>query len=273
MPPKPTPKEFEKIKAHSPHAGDLAQNSASEELLRRRKAEQLAREYERQKTVFGVKTISILHEQKLPPELTPEKWDEKYGDILDLMTPDELKFAEREKNPQIVKITQDVPSYIQYGNVNNVVFRGDTRGPSLIFNTGFARKDLDREVFLDGETTKGGISTSTDATTVRRKYGNCGDYVYACWLEGAIDTQDFNQLNEVIALHIEPRRVIACAGPIYKPDCETQFKFAYLGVGEIRENMACNVAPDKCQKALKILRSICFIMGVPKTATGAYESS
>jgi hypothetical protein len=49
--------------------------------------------------------------------------------------------------------------------------------------------------------------------------------------------------NEVIALHIEPRRVIACAGPICKPDCETQFKFAYLGVGEIRENMACNVAP------------------------------
>ena len=98
------------------------------------------------------------------------------------MSPDELEFAEREKNPQIMKITQDVPSYIQYGNVNNVVFRGDTRGPSLIFNTGFARKDLDREVFLDGETTKGGISTSTDATTVRRKYGNCGDYVYACWL-------------------------------------------------------------------------------------------
>ena len=67
---------------------------------------------------------------------------------------------------------------------------------------------------------------------------------------------------------------LACAYALRAmPGAQTQFKFAYLGVGEIRENMACNVAPDKCQKARKILRSICLIMGVPKTARGAYESS
>ena len=72
------------------------------------------------------------------------------------MSPDELEFAEREKNySQIIEIHQDVPSYIPYGNVNNVVFERGYPGTFPYFRRGFARKDLDREVFLNGETTEG----------------------------------------------------------------------------------------------------------------------
>ena len=258
------PKEKQKMSSHthdlhSKRAGLLAHDGPQHELGRRAYAERVMRRFREQRTKFGESTVSILHEELMPPLLTEQQWDDQYGEIFDLVDPRTQEQMLEEKQPRLVRTYQKVRRNIVVGQTDSIVFRGDSRGPQLIFSTGFARKDLTKDIELGSEKTFGAISTSTSADVVRRKYGNCGEYVYACWLGKGIDTHDFNGLEEVIALHIPPSQVIVAAGPITKPSVEEQFANYRLFVEAVTENMGCTVPSELKARAIADMNKICDV--------------
>ena len=97
--------------------------------------------------------------------------------------------------------------------MHGVLFRGDTRPPSIIFGLGFTKSDRE-EPHTSGEKVKGVISTSKDANVPRKHYSSIGSYVYAVAGFPGIDTLDFNKLDEVAAFFIPPECVIGAIGPV-----------------------------------------------------------
>jgi hypothetical protein len=251
---------------HSFFAGDLAQDWKNEEIQRRQHAKKTADRYLEQKKLFGTKYVRVLTQQITPARFTPKEWEEEYAELFPLLDKSTREFLEKEKEPTVVTFSQTIGKPIQLDHVNKLVFRGDSRPPSVVFRAGFARIDLETEVSLGSETTSGGISTSDSADVVRRKYGNAGNYVYVCWLGVGIDTHDFNKLNEIIALHIQPEWVIGAAGPITQPSLGDG---ARLIVGNVVENPSCSVGANDKSAAMKALNDICSCASV--TRKGAYE--
>jgi hypothetical protein len=259
---------------HSLKAGTLA--VAQSEAVRRSLADKLAAKYQQEKTEFGAATVTITHDRIEPAKMTPEQWKEEYEDLLPMLDADTIANLKKQMKPQTVRTSQRMVKPMQYGTVNRLVFRGDTRLPSDIFSSGFSRQDIKAKVIVGAEKTYGGISTSTSSDIVRRKYGNMQEYIYVCWLVSGIDTHDFNKLDEIIALHIEPKHVIAAAGPIYSTSDATQKGCFKLGVGEIVENLACNVTNTDREEALRAMREICQVRPafakIAKTGGGAWET-
>jgi hypothetical protein len=252
---------------HGLRAGTIAQNTPGEELIRRRKADKLARQYHGERARFGQTVVSVTHQFEEPPRFTKAQWLEEYGDLLELLDESVRANLEKEMMPRMVRHTQRTLTPIEFGVINRIGFRGDTRPPSLIFSTGFARKELNEEIRLGSEKTYGGISSSKSADIVRRKYGNCGEYMYAVWIGSGIDTHDFNKLDEIISVHIEPKHIIGCAGPIYRLSDDACYR---LGVKEVRENVACDVLAADKEAVMKTLNQMCTIIST-KTKGGAWE--
>jgi hypothetical protein len=102
------------------------------------------------------------------------------------------------------------------------------------------------------------------------------EYIYVGWLVSGIDTHDFNKLDEIIALHIEPKHVIAAAGPIYSTSDFEQTGYFKLSVGEIVENHDCKVTKTDHDDALSALREICEVKpafaNIAKTGQGSWET-
>ncbi len=257
---------------HSFRAGTLA---GANEAARRSHADKLAAKYQREQRVFGRAAVTIMHERIEPAKMTSEQWKEEYEDVLPMLDASTIANLKKQMEPQVVRTSQKMVKPMQCGSINRLVFRGDTRLPSQIFSSGFARQDVKAEVIVDTEKTYGGISTSTSKDIVRRKYGNMQEYIYVCWLVSGIDTHDFNKLDEIIALHIEPKHVIAAAGPIYSPSDSDQGRFK-LWVREIVENLACNVTNQDRDEALRAIREICEVSSaftkIAKTGGGAWET-
>ncbi len=244
---------------HSKHAGLLAHDGPQHELGRRAHAERVMKRFRDEQKKFGQKTVNIYHEELLPPKLTEKQWDDEYGEIFEFFDSYTQQQTLALKQPMVVTTKQAVVKNICVGDVDSVVYRGDSRAPHLIFSTGFARKDLNKDIALGTEKTFGAISTSTSASVVRRKYGNCGEYVYACWVGKGIDTHDFNGLDEVIALHIPPNYVIAAAGPITKPSVEEEYANYRLFVRAITENMGCIVPSQFRERAMREIKMMCDV--------------
>jgi hypothetical protein len=256
---------------HSVKSGTIA--VAHNEAARRSLADKLAAKYQRENEVFGTAAVTIIHLRIEPPKMTIEQWKEEYETLLPLLDAKTIASLKKEMEPQVVRTSQKMVKPMQCGPVNRLVFRGDTRLPSHIFSTGFSRQDIEAEVVVGTEKTYGGISTSTSKDIVRRKYCNMQEYIYVCWLVSGIDTHDFNKLEEIIALHIEPKHVIAAAGPIYSTSDIEQKGCFKLGVGEIIENLACNVTNTDRDEALRALREICHVRpAFAKTDRGSWET-
>jgi hypothetical protein len=246
---------------------------AHNEAARRSLADTLAAKYQRENKVFGTAAVTVMHQHVEPPKMNIEQWNEEYGTLLPLLDESTIANLKRELEPQVVRTSHKMVKPMQCGPVNRLVFRGDTRLPSHIFSTGFSRQDIKEEVIVGAEKTYGGISTSTSKDIVRRKYANMQEYIYVCWLVSGIDTHDFNKLDEIIALHIEPKHVIAAAGPIYSTSNSDQKGCFKLGVGEIIENLACNVTNTDRDEALRALREVCQVRtAFGKTRQGSWET-
>ncbi len=152
---------------------------------------------------------------------------------------------------------------------NETVFRGDTRGPDVIFTTGFAKKNPKSEIFMRGEKILEGVSTSLNASIVSRKYGHRGGYVYAIYFNpgDAFDLRDpgYNDLEEINALFIPSQKIICAAGPI------KDYKDNYLVVGKITENLGCTVPAHVIAAAMNTMKT-CFVVDQSsKTRGGYYE--
>jgi hypothetical protein len=164
-----------------------------------------------------------------------------------------------------------------------VVYRGDTRHWSEIFKTGFTQQSLLSilessgfnaldvikqvgehafgmpKIRVSGEKVLGGISTSTDESTARRKYG-VGGYVYAIHIRsGGYDFRGVNDLEEINTVGVPPEDIIGAVGPIREVRTE------YFGppdgyeAEKVVQNPSHTVNPTIANKALlKLMQGVRF---------------
>jgi hypothetical protein len=137
---------------------------------------------------------------------------------------------------------------------NGILYRGDTRPPGQLFGLGFTKPSLARP-HISGEKVKNIISTSKDPNTVRRKYTERGGYLYAAAGVRGLDTNDFNDLDEVAALFIPPECIIGAIGPIVGED-EEHYQLI-VGQHQVNLNPNCNQPAAVIAAAQAVLLQLC----------------
>ena len=140
------------------------------------------------------------------------------------------------------------------GVQQSVLFRGDTRPPSVIFALGFT-KATSSTPRVSGEKVKGVISTSKDAGMVRRKYTEIAGFLYAVSGFPGIDTRDFNKLDEVAGFFIPPECVIAAIGPVAAYDDENYL--LVINNPRVQMNRNCRLPVQLLKDGRAALAALC----------------
>ena len=158
-----------------------------------------------------------------------------------------------------LEITQTGESRLDFagdpmGVQQSVLFRGDTRPPSVIFALGFT-KATSSTPRVSGEKVKGVISTSKDAGMVRRKYTEIAGFLYAVSGFPGIDTRDFNKLDEVAGFFIPPECVIAAIGPVAAYDDENYL--LVINTPRVQMNRNCRLPVQLLKDGRAALAALC----------------
>ena len=158
-----------------------------------------------------------------------------------------------------IEITQTGESRLDFagdpmGVQQGVLFRGDTRPPSVLFALGFTKANSLRPR-VSGEKVKDVISTSKDAGMVRRKYTEIAGYLYAVSGFPGIDTRDFNKLDEVAGFFIPPECVIAAIGPVAAYDDENYL--LVINNPRVQMNLNCRLPVQLLKDARVALAALC----------------
>jgi len=140
------------------------------------------------------------------------------------------------------------------GTHNEALFRGDMRPPSQIFGLGFTKFN-DHAPNIDGEKVHNVVSTSKEASTVRRKYAFKGGYVYAMAGVRGVDTQNFNRLDEVATFYVPPECVIGAVGPIM--DYDEDHAVLIMNDPRVQANPNCTLPANIQEEARAVLAELC----------------